>query len=522
MLATRYAAPQPARVKSNATQIAHISAPLKGLNLSSKLSVGDPLTAPILTNFLVEDDRIICRPGTKKIATMAGTPAIVTLVPYHGPTQRLAAAGGHQLFNALDGTLLKPGFTADDWSWSAFANLGQAKFTVMVNGADGVWSWDGTLASGGFVKEAVTAPATETWIIPDQFNIVVPHMNRLFFADGTNSAIYYLPIQQKSGEVKVLPLNALFRRGGSIRAMASWTLEGGTGINDQLCIFSSNGELVIYAGTDPDTDFQLVGIFRFDAPLSKHSVVNWGGEVYALISTGLVPMSTMLRAESEQLGKEDKAVISLFQAESQKFRARTGWELFLNPSTNRLVCNMPQGAPNKYGQMVRHMQRTVWSQYADLPARCWGWVNNLVYFGDDSGNIFQMSKDYLNDDGAPIRVDVQMAWSQFKTSGIKQFKMVQVYMVTDGVPHPFIDIKVDYDTTPPQMQPDVSFGTVGSTWDVADWDVADWTQGGRPVALWNGIGRLGRVGAPRLTALIKDCEFAITGFDVVFEPGAAI
>ena len=92
-------------------------------------------------------------------------------------------------------------------------------------------------------------------------------MNRLWFADSANLAVYYLPLQQKTGEVKVLPLNAMFKRGGSIRAMYTWTIDGGMGLDDQLVIFSTNGECVIYGGIDPDADgdFQLVGIFRFDA-----------------------------------------------------------------------------------------------------------------------------------------------------------------------------------------------------------------------------------------------------------------
>ena len=51
-------------------------------------------------------------------------------------------------------------------------------------------------------------------------------------------------------------------------------------MDDQLVIFSTNGECVIYSGIDPDSDFSLVGIFRFDSPMSKHCVVNYGGDLY--------------------------------------------------------------------------------------------------------------------------------------------------------------------------------------------------------------------------------------------------
>ncbi len=50
-----------------------------------------------------------------------------------------------------------------------------------------------------------------------------------------------------------------------------------------------------------------------------------------------------------------------------------------------------------------------------------------------------------------------MAWSQFKTPAVKQFKMIQAFMQTDGDPRPLIDFKVDYDYTPAQNQPDVTF-----------------------------------------------------------------
>lgn len=615
MMPTRYVDPKPARAKPLAPQIAHISAPLKGLNLSSKLTTGDPLTAPILTNFVIEDDRITMRSGTQKLATMAGTPAIETLVPWYGPTPKMLAAGGGNLFNAATGASIRAGFTGNDWSWTSFANLGQQKFTVMCNGRDGVWSWDGSLVPGSdpgavtvtslsnsnpakctvaladivkfqngmtvviagatgtgmtvangahaianvsgttfelvgvntssgsapqttgvtadppapqpITKETVTAPPTETWINPDRMNIVLAHMNRLWFADTDNLAVYYLPLQAKSGALSVLPLNALFRRGGTIRAMYSWTRDGGVGLDDQLVIFSSNGECVIYRGVNPDAewqtqDFQLVGIFRFDAPMSKHAIVNYGGDLYVLISTGLVPMSTLLQSESEQLGQIDRAVISLFLAESIKYRDRQGWAAFINPSSNRVFCNIPQGHANGYMQMVRHMPRPVWSQFQDVPARCWGWIDPYVYLGDDSGNVFRMHPEFRSDDGKAIRIDVQPSWSAFRTAGIKHFKMVKIYTISDGIVRPFVDVKTDYDLTPPEMQPDVSTGTIGATWDLADWDSSYWASGPMPASLWNGVGRLGRVGAPRFTASIKDCQFSITGIDVLFEVGAAI
>jgi len=520
MLPSRYVARAlPIRVKKSAAAVKHFSAPLKGLSLSSKLAPGDPLTATVLDNFTVEENLIRCRPGTRLTRALADATPVETLVPYYGQPNRLAAANAGKL-TLLDGTVIETGFTGNDWSWTSFSNLSTNDYTILVNGIDGVWSWNGGATAADVVKEAVTSPAAEPWIVVDQFNIVLSHMNRLFFADSSNLAIYYLPVQQKSGEVKLLPLNGVFKRGGSIAAMYTWTTEGGINMNDMLCIFSTNGECVIYQGVDPDSDWQLTGIFRFDAPMSKHSVINYGGELYVLISTGLVPMSTLMRAESEQLGQSDKNVVTEFFATSLNYRNRPGWSVFINPSSGRIYCNMPLGGVGRYRQMVRNMPNPVWTSWSSIPARCWGWVDARVFYGTDDGKVYEVHPAFLNDDGQPIRVDVQGAWSNFGTPAVKHFKMLLPYIQSDGTPRPFVDIKVDYDMTPPSNQPDITFADAGAAWDEATWDVDSWAGGVVNHMNWSGVGILGHVGAPRLVALVNNAEFAITGFDVLYETGS--
>lgn len=607
MMPSRYAMPKPAQIKRAVAGLKHVSAPLKGLSLSSKLVAGDPLTAVVLDNWVIEENRIKCRAGTRLQYTHAAGHAIEQLVPFYGQPSKLAMATNGEI-RLLDGTLVQAGFTGNDWSWTSFANLSATDYTVMVNGHDGVWSWDGgavanpavvpvtslsntnpaqvtvsaaniakfsngmpvliagaagagmTVANGvhlissvgvpantfklvgvdtsagaapqtvgvtadppgSLAKQPVTAPVTEPWIVPDQFNIVLSHLNRLWFADSSNLAIYYLDIQMMSGEVKVLPLNAIFKRGGSIRAMYTWTTDGGINLNDQLVIFTSNGEAAIFSGVDPSNpaDFGLSGVFRFDAPMSKHSVVNYGGDLYVLISTGLVPMSTLLRAEVEQLGQRDRDVFSAFFSAALTHRDNPGWQALVNPTSGRLIANMPLGGINTYQQMVRFMPNPIWATWSSIPSRCWGWVDNRLYFGSDTGKIYEMHPDFLNDDGNPIRVDVQAAWSNYGTPASKHFKMILPYIQTDGVPQPFVDMKVDYDLTPPSNQPDVTFSSLGAVWNLADWDTADWAGNVQSHNNWSGVGVIGRVGGPRLVALIKNCEFSLTGWDVLYESGS--
>ena len=166
------------------------------------------------------------------------------------------------------------------------------------------------------------------------------------------------------------------------------------------------------------------------------------------------------------------------------------------------------------------MPAPVWATWSALPSRCWGWVSNRLFFGSDDGKVYEMHPDFLNDDGDPIKVDVQAAWSNYGTPASKHFKMVYAYMQSDGTPQPFIDMKVDYDMSAPSNQPDVTFSLPGADWDTAVWDVADWAGTIRSHNNWSGVGVIGRVGGPRLVALIKDCHFSLTGWDVEFETGS--
>jgi len=592
-------------IKKQRAELAHLSPPVKGLFVQARSAVSDAQTASIVTNFYVDDDRLSVRAGFRKVATQSGGGPVAHLIPHYGPPDAMLSAGGDKVYNASTGALLGSGFSSDAWHWTAFANLAQDKYTVMVNGGDGVISWDGGFVSkgpsaaitaitkanpavctvaaadiakfhngdyiflsgftgdfakvngtrliasvnspvntfqlvgvdtstatssytsgasayvqGSFIKENVTAPVGNTWLDPNDLAIVVAHQNRLFFADESKLAVYYLPLQQKAGELGVLPLNAIFKKGGTIKAMATWSVDGGMGMDDQLVIFTSNGEAAIYSGVDPASDFTLVGAYRFSPPMSKWCTAQYGGELYVQIATGVTPMTTMIKAGRENREVVDESVVSIFRDASVSYLANPGWELFFNPNSGRLFANIPKGG-GVYDQMVRNMPKPVWSVFKDVPARCWGWSEPYVYFGDDLGNIYQMHPLIQSDDGRPINVDVQLMWSQFKTVAQKQFKMLLPYIVTNGYPRPKVDIIVDYEDKLPLNQPEITVGSLGdATWDIAPWDTSDWVTASRAYNNWTGIAALGRVGAVRLTCAVQDCTFAVTGFDVLFEQGS--
>jgi len=260
--------------------------------------------------------------------------------------------------------------------------------------------------------------------------------------------------------------------------------------------------------------------------MSKRCVANWGGDLYVMLSTGVLPLSSIIAAESENLGFSDKAVYSFFVGRAYQYRTFPGWQLLVNPSSNRLISNMPNGPANRYSQLCRMMTQATWSQWADIPSRCWGWIDPWLYFGDDSGRIYKMHPSLHSDDNGigghvPIRVDVQCGWSQFRWPGLKKFNLVRAHIVTDGRPLIYLDVKKDYDYSTTTNKLDIVFAEGGGAqWDVAPWDTSDWS--GRPpipLWVWQGCGGDGVVAAPRITANVLDCVFELYGFDVTYEKG---
>src|SRR4029077_995117 len=120
--------------------------PIKGIMDDAKTQEVDGKFAAVLTNMYINDDRLTTRAGFERIATVSSSP-VDHLVPYYGEPQKLLAASNKALYEADTGLLMKAGFTNNNWHWTMHSDLGALERTVMVNGADGVWSWDGLAAA---------------------------------------------------------------------------------------------------------------------------------------------------------------------------------------------------------------------------------------------------------------------------------------------------------------------------------------------------------------------------------------
>jgi hypothetical protein len=126
----------------------------------------------------------------------------------------------------------------------------------------------------------------------------------------------------------------------------------------------------------------------------------------------------------------------------------------------------------------------------------------------------------VNDNGAPITLDMMLAWNDLGTPQRKHVKFIHTFLITDGNPQPYLDINFDYNYAKPQNQPVPIAIAQGTEWDVAYWDVTDWAKGAEARRIVNGVRGMGNVLAVRFRCAVDDCAVGITGFSIVYEPGA--
>ena len=261
-------------------------------------------------------------------------------------------------------------------------------------------------------------------------------------------------------------------------------------------------------------------MFRFDAPMSKDSIINFGGDLYVMISTGLVPMTTLIRAETEQLGKvrpqRHEGVRGHLARPTATNTAGRRCST-TTPTTRSATCRSATASTSRWcGRCRARSGRsgTTFRRGAGAGS------TTTTYFGSEDGGIYLGGSEYLNDNGAAINADVRFAWCNFGSVSKKNFKMIRLYTITDGLPRPFMDLEVDYNNVPPTNQPEVTAGpSGGAEWDMATWDVDYWAQP-RSRSRTGRASRASGASAPRASASASPAAtFSLTGVDVLYELG---
>jgi len=496
---------------------ASLPAPVGGWDVLNAIADMPPENAVRLDNWFCEPDRVETRGGYTTHVT-GFTDTVDTLLPYRPPSggDKLLAASGGAIYDATTagavGAALATGYTSARWQYVQVTTSG-GHFMLMVNGVNAAQRYDGS----AFTAASITGPT------PANLAWISLHQRRVWLGERNSLVAWYLAPNAIAGAAVQFDLTSVATLGGFIQTMATWSRDGGAGADDTAVFITSEGEALIYAGTDPSSasTWGLQGVFRIGRPLGRRCAIKFGADLCVFTEDGIILLSQILPVDASQRSAAaiSRQINAAVTAAAREYGSSFGWEPFLYPARNMAIFNVP-AAYGAFDQFVFNTITRGPSRFTGVPARCWGLLGGLPYFG--SQNSVCLFDNGSTDNGATINAVAVQAPNAFGSRPLKKmFRRVQPILRAAGAPSFGVDIALDYRTF--AALPGVVAADVGDPlWDGGRWDSATWLD----LILideMRGVRGIGRTGAVRLVVDTGAAgRVAWVGTNVLYVPGGLL
>lgn len=521
----------------NSAQITTVPSPVGGLNAYNNLAAMPPTDAVRMLNFVPTSFGCNVRKGYQKYATGMGI--VSSILPYNAidGTHKLFAFGNNKLYDiSLPGPVGAPlltGLVNDYWQGVNFANSAGVHL-VAANGADNpIWY----RASVGLQRlTAGNGTDSGTWSGVDpktliQFTI---HQRRLWAVQVNSTLGWFLPADSVYGVANFFDFGPFFKQGGYLAGLGTWSADVGSGSDDMLVALSSEGEAVVFAGTNvaDSNSWKLRGVYYIGSPPSgRRFMTNVAGDLMILTKVGVVSMATVLTSTTVNVSSDtaySKKVQYLLNELLANYSSLPGWEIKFFPATNLLYINIPSIYYGGNGQLVSNYVNTSWTTFSNMNATCWANSTFGQFFGDVDGTVYQAwvgFKDKVELDGSggtSILAACQQAYSNFGAPAaqkqIGMFKPVFLAAKRTGVAAKLI---YDY-VTSPDLYPSTSGSQIaGSYWDTSRWDVGRWAGDAVQQLDWYSAEGIGVAASLTMTlSVLDDTTWVAT--DYVYKSGGAL
>lgn len=495
-----------------------VPAPVGGWNARDSLADMPPQDAVSLINWFPQTTFCEFRGGGINWAT--GLPSLPqSLLPYNGPTGvgKLFAAVATGIYDVTVvgavGASVRALTNAKCQSVNFAAGSG-AEIMFVANGVDTLATFDGT----------TWANSTITGVTLTNIINLCSFKQRLFLVEKNKLSFWYLPISSITGAAVEFPLNQVHPRGGYCVALATWSIDAGSGLDDFLVCITSEGELSIWKGTDPGsaTAWSLVGVWFVGRPIGRRCFAMWGGDLALILQTGVFPMTVaMLSSSIGRFKALSDKINQAFNTAVQSYGSIFGWELTPFPQRNALLVNIPNAEGGLHQQYVMNTITKAWTQFQGWDAETFAVFNGELYYTTGT----KVVKAWLggSDPGAiNIQANAKTAFNYFKSQRKKQWRLAKPILLTSGPVSYTHGINVDFEDHPPTNLV-VAAATSGSLWDSGVWDTATWGFGVTPQRNWTGVqSEVGRCMAYllQIATMIPTVQWAATEF--LYEEGGIL
>lgn len=451
-------------------------APVLGWNAEDPQYAVRDGEAIILDNWFPRKSYLETRPGNAAHYGGFALP-VETVMAYHGNT-----VAGNKLFAATDGGVWDA--TAAGSAGASVATITNGRmqhtvfstqagnFLVAVNGTDLLQIYNGIAWQA---VSAVSVPIAITGLVTSTFVHVNAYKRRLFFVIKDKLSFAYLPPATLGGAAAEFPLEGIFKKGGYLMAMGTWTLDAGNGSDDHAVFITSEGEVAVYTGTDPGVaaNWSLVGVFALAKPISRRCMCQLGGDLLLVLRDGIYPVSAALLSSSisRQIAITKK-VDNAWQNSAKLYQGSFGWCAYVFKEAPFLLCNVPGLTSVDSVQYVMNTTTKAWTRFTGIGGVDFAVLGTELYMcrGREVCKMWTGTSDFNQD----ITFRSKAGFSNFGYQGnIKQWTTLRPVVEFSGVADLLVGIDTDF------KEEDLS-GTVtpvvdpSSIYDIGLWDTGIW------------------------------------------------
>ena len=502
-------------------KVVTLPAPSGGWNARDSIADMPPDDAVSLTNWFPRTTECQLRQGYTNYST--GLPGQVnTVFSYSGgSTYKLFAASVTGIYDCTAGgavgSAVVSGLTNDKFQYVNFATAG-GNFMLSVNGADKMRYYDGTTWSADGGTFTVTGVDTATWLS------ICAHKQRVWAIQKGTLKAWYLPPSSIAGAASLQDMSPFFRMGGTLAGLETWTIDGGEGVDDYLVFISTNGEVLVYKGTDPSSvsTWQMQGLYRIGSPIGNRCLYKYQGDVLAITQDGVVPLSTALQSErvNPSVAVSNKIQSAMSDAVTS-YGSSFGWQLLNFPQQNQLILNVPIAVGSQQ-QYVMNTINQSWCNYTGWSANCWELWQNNAYFGGNT--VVCQAWSGFSDGGNNIQASGLQAFNTFGTPDQKRFLMARPFFRSNGTPSVQVGFQLDYDITDNSAPLNFSPPPGGAlVWGSGLWGTGLWGSSTLTIRKdWQGISGVASAGAPRVKTASQGIDLRWVSTVITMEAGAPL
>ena len=527
-------------------------APVKGLSTSETLVTQDPQTALLLDNVFIRRYGNETRPGYLRWNSNLGglgTPSpVLSVMSYYPPrgsgspfqAKLFAACGDGNIYEVQDRhneafvppiAVSIPGqLVPGQFSWTNYATLA-TNFLCICSAGGGYWTYDHV---GGWINRtgAITGPGAGAAI---NFDFIMSWKNRLWFIQNNTTDAWFLPTNAIAGNASNFDFGPLFVHGGDLKAMASWTLDSGAGVDDKLVIAADSGDVLIYEGTDPVSaaTFRIVGRwYTGRPPAGRRFLSKYGGDLAMVTEVGIEYMSRMIQGHSllDPQTAEDQADVSrrfneVIGEDVRNTRNQTSWNIVSLVSEQCIYIVTPHNIRASAYQYCFATMARGWSRMTKMPMSCAEEHLSDLYFGTLNGTIHKAFYGESDDelmDGTPgnsIQADIQTAFiaPNDERMELKRPLLCMPMFMSSAPPQVKIRINTEWSRVGTPGSPPYA-PNADAKWDLAKWGQAVWGGADNTYLVWTGVDGLGIFMSLRLS-LVAAPRTVFTSWKIVYESG---